>query len=91
MMVAMPKRLSLIFIALLLLSVLTESAHFHDDGADHPECSICAATHQQADTGFTAPVYEIISHSAKTPYPLPVLPAITKAFFSPCNNRAPPA
>ena len=87
----MHKRLSLIFITLLLLSTLVEAFHYHDDGADHPECSICAATHHQADTAYTAPVYEFLRHFVETPYPRPVLPVITKTFFTPCNNRAPPA
>ncbi len=35
------KRLTQLSIAILLLSVLTVSFHYHGDLADHPECSIC--------------------------------------------------
>jgi hypothetical protein len=87
----MYKRASLIFLILLLLTTLVESLHYHDDGADHPECSICVATHQQADTGYTAPVYEILNQSAETLYPRPVLPVVANTLFSSFNNRAPPA
>ncbi len=87
----MSKRLSLLFITLLLLSSLVEAFHYHDDGADHPECSICVATHQQADSGYTSPTCAIQRQLAETTYPEPVLAAVTKTFFTPANNRAPPA
>jgi len=86
----MHKRLSLLLIILLLLSTMVEAFHYHDDGDDHADCPICVATHHQAGTGFTAPVYEIPSHSVETPCPRPVLPIVAKSFFSPYANRAPP-
>jgi hypothetical protein len=87
----MHKRLSLFLVILLLLSTLVEAFHYHDDGDDHPECSICAATHQQSDTGFTPPVCEIQRHVTETVYVQPVLAVASKTIFTPANNRAPPA
>ena len=88
----MRNRLPLLLICLLLLSTLATAFHHHDDGADHPECSICVAAHQQADTGYTAPVYQIPRLSeVPPPPPCPVLPYVAKPFLSPLNDRAPPA
>jgi hypothetical protein len=88
----MRNRLPLILICLLLLSTLATAFHHHDDGDDHPECSICVASHQQADTGYTAPVYQIPRLSVlPPPPPRPVLQYVAKPFLSPLNDRAPPA
>lgn len=85
------KRLSLFFTILLLLTTLVVTFHHHDDGADHPECSICFATHQQADAGHIAPAYIIISPLGETFYPWPVPAIVAETIISPFNNRAPPA
>lgn len=85
------KRLSLFFIFLLLLSTLVESFHYHDDGEDHPECSICVATHQQSDEGYTAPACLLPCSVAETVHVRPVTAVVGKCCFSPANNRAPPA
>ena len=92
MIVIMRNRLPLLVICLLLLSTLVTAFHHHDDGADHPDCSICVATHQQADTGHTAPVYQTPRLSAETASPVcPVLPLVSKPVCSSVNDRAPPA
>ncbi len=85
------KRLSLFFVSLLLLFTLVEAFHHHDDGADHPDCSICVATHQQAETGYTPPALEIHRNFTETAYLRPVSAVIPHTFFTPANNRAPPA
>ena len=87
----MLKRLSLFFAILLLLSTLVEASHYHDDGEDHPQCSICAAIHQQAATGFTAHVHEVLREYVDAPYLRPVPAVVAKTFFTPFNSRAPPA
>ena len=86
----MVKRLSLILTILLMLSIMVEAFHCHDDGAEHPECAICLASIQQADTGHTAPVNEIGIKSAEILYPRPVLAIVTTFYISPLKNRAPP-
>lgn len=87
----MLKRLSLFFTILLLLSALVEAYHYHDDGEDHPQCSICAAIHQQAATGFAVQFHEVLREYVDAPYPRPVLAIVAKTFFTPFNSRAPPA
>jgi hypothetical protein len=87
----MSRRLAAFFFCLFLLSTLVESFHFHDDGADHSDCSICVANHQQADTGYTAPAGEIHIELNETAYARPVLAVVAKTFSTPANNRAPPA
>lgn len=87
----MLKRLSLLFAILLLLATLVEAFHYHDDGADHPQCSICTAIHQHAESGFATPVSEIVRTYVESPYPRPVLAIVTNTFFTPFNSRAPPA
>lgn len=88
----MVRRLSLFFTIVLLLSHLVEAFHYHDDGADHPDCSICATINQQADSAYNLPVYQILPQAVKTPYPQqPVLPTVAKSIYSPFNNRAPPS
>ena len=76
---------------LLLLSVLAEAFHHHDNGADHSDCPICVATHHQSDTGNIAPVLEIQRLVIATAYVRPVVTVVTKTFNSPANDRAPPA
>jgi hypothetical protein len=88
---AMRKRLATFFICFLLLSTLVTAFHHHDDGADHPDCSICVANHQQSDSGHTSPSAEILRQLAETDYARPVLAVATQTFFTPANNRAPPA
>jgi len=86
------KRLSILFIAVLFLSVLTQAFHFHSDGADHPECPVCVASHQQSDSG-RIPVHscEIQRAFTETVYAQPVSTLAGKTFFTPANSRAPPA
>jgi len=88
---AMFKRLSSFFICLLIFSSLAVAFHHHDDGADHPDCSICVAVHHQADTGYVAPVIDIQRLVAQTIHVQPALAVVAKLFHSPANGRAPPA
>jgi hypothetical protein len=87
----MCRRLSFLFIILLLLATLAEAFHFHEDGADHPDCSVCAATHHQSDSAYTSPAGEIQRHIAETVYVQPAPTIVVRTFFSLANNRAPPA
>jgi hypothetical protein len=86
----MLKRLSLLLTILLLLASLVEAFHYHDDGADHPQCSICAAHHQKAEFGLTGVLYHVVRDFVETPYLRPVPSLVTKVFFAPFNSRAPP-
>lgn len=86
----MLKRLSLLITLLFLLASLVEAFHYHDDGADHPQCSICVALHQSAESALTGVVYHVVRNFVETPYPRPVPLHIAKTFFTPVNSRAPP-
>lgn len=88
----MRKYLSLVFVFILVFSTLAITFHHHNDGADHPDCSICAAIHnQQSDSTSPAIPYEIHRSCTETVYSHPVLTIVTKTFLTPANNRAPPA
>ena len=87
----MTKRLSLLFISLLLISTLVAAFHHHDDdGAAHHDCPICVVYHQPSDVGCTAPSGEIHRQLTETACPQHVLAAVTETFFNPANSRAPP-
>jgi hypothetical protein len=87
----MLKRFATFFLCLLLLSTLVEAFHFHDDGADHPDCSICVANHQRSDSGHVSPPAVIQIQLVETAYARPVPTGAAQTFFTPANNRAPPA
>ena len=87
----MLKRLSLLFVVLFLFSSLAEAFHHHSDGADHLDCPICFATHHQSDTGFALPCHDIQRDITETPYLRHATDYIAETFFTPANNRAPPA
>jgi hypothetical protein len=87
----MCKRLATFFICFLLLSSLVEAFHFHNDGAEHSDCSICVANHQQSDSGHISPSTEIQLQLQETVYARPVPAVAAQTFFTPANNRAPPA
>ena len=88
----MLKRFSFIFVLLLLLSFLGEAFHHHDDGDDHPDCSICmAVVHHKADTGSSFAPSEIQRELTETIYQSPVLAGLPKTFFIPALGRSPPA
>jgi hypothetical protein len=86
----MLRRLSFYFVCLLLLSTLVTAFHHHDDGADHADCPVCVAHHQQSDTGRTLPVISTEQNMTETAYLRPSHAVITQTVFSPANNRAPP-
>ena len=87
----MRKGLSFIFVCLMLLSFLGEAFHHHDDGANHPECSICVATHQKSDTDLTFSPLEIYRELTEPITIRPFLPVASKTLYSPSLGRAPPA
>jgi hypothetical protein len=87
----MRKGLSFIIVCLMLLSFLGEAFHHHDDGGEHPECSICVATHHKSDTGLTFATSEMQRELTETPYPHPFLAVVAINFFTPELGRAPPA
>jgi hypothetical protein len=86
----MLKRLSFIFACFLLLSFLGAAFHHHDDGAEHPDCSICAAIHHKADKGITFAPSEIQRELTETINVPPVLVCVSKIFFIPTLGRSPP-
>jgi len=87
----MHKRISLFLTILLVLSTLAGSFHYHADGADHPDCSVCLAYHQQADSNYVVPLPDIQRAFTGTLLPQPVPAIIAKSCFTPANGRAPPA
>lgn len=89
--VIMLKRLSFIFVCLLLLSFLGAAFHHHDDGDEHPDCSICMANQHKADTGFTFAPSEILRGLTETIYLSPALTGLPKTLFIPALGRSPPA
>jgi hypothetical protein len=89
--VIMRKGLSFIFVCLMLLSFLGEAFHHHDDGANHTDCSICVATHQKSDTGFSLAPMELPGELSGTVCNPPIIICLSKALFSPSLGRAPPA
>jgi hypothetical protein len=87
----MLRRLSAIFVFLLLFSLLAGAFHHHDDGEDHPDCSICMAVlHHKADTGFTFVPLEIRRELTQTEYDPPIITFVCKSFYTPSLGRAPP-
>jgi hypothetical protein len=87
----MIKRLSLLIVILLLCTAVVESFHYHDDGANHSDCSICVASHLNSDTVLSSPVVPVLRSITRTVYLLPTVTVVTKVCFSPANSRAPPA
>ena len=87
----MHKRISLFLTILLLLSTLAGSFHYHADGADHPDCSICLAQHQQADSSYIFSSPEILREFTETLFARTAPVVIAKFCYTPANNRAPPA
>jgi len=87
----MLRRLSFICICLIFVSIVVTSFHHHDDGDDHPECSICVAIHQQSDSPYSFVRHEIVRPILETVFVCSV-PALfpTTLVISP-NDRAPPA
>jgi hypothetical protein len=86
----MLKRLSFIFVCLLLLSILGAAFHHHDDCAEHNDCSICMAIHHQADNWFTFAPSVIQRGFTETIYVSPVLAGLPNIFFIPALGRSPP-
>ena len=86
----MLKRLALLLTILFLLASLVEAFHFHDDGADHPQCSICVALHHSAVPWRADTVHRVVRDFVETPYPRPVQAMASKPFFYSFNSRAPP-
>lgn len=86
----MQKRLTSLLICLLLLATLVAAFHHHDDGADHPDCPICLAGHQQSEAGCAAPGCGMQGQPGEIACAWPVLAASAKTFLTPSNNRAPP-
>jgi hypothetical protein len=89
--VAMRKGLSFIIICLMLLSFLGEAFHHHNDGADHPECSICVAAHQKSDAAFATAPFSAPKDLSETAYNPSIINILSKTLFSPSLGRAPPA
>jgi len=87
----MIKRLSILIVILLLCTAVVESFHYHDDGANHSDCSICVASHLNSDTVLTSPVVAALQDVTLTVYLHPTVTVVTNTFFAPANSRAPPA
>ncbi len=87
----MLRRLSFLFAFILLLSFLGEAFHRHDDGADHPDCSVCmAAVHHNADGGLSFVPLEIPGELTGTLHCPPIITIICESLFTPSRSRAPP-
>jgi hypothetical protein len=86
----MIKRLSLLILILLFCTAVVESFHYHTDGADHSDCSICIASHFVSDTVLCSPTITGLRDITRTIYLLPTVTVVTKLSFSPANSRAPP-
>ena len=87
----MVKRLSIYLVSIFLLASLVEVFHHHKDGAEHPECPICVAVHHQSNAGYTPPSTGEIQTVVSEPiYVKPVLALVSKIYFAPAQNRAPP-
>jgi hypothetical protein len=86
----MHKRISLFLTILLLLSTMAVSFHYHADGADHSDCSICLAHHQQADSNYIFSSPEILREFTETLFERTSPAVIAKSCFTPANSRAPP-
>lgn len=85
----MLKRLALVFIAILLLSVVAVALHDHVDGDSHDSCPICAASHLP----FAAPPNtppEVHATTVKLSSSLEDSVVIPKAVSASIDNRAPP-
>lgn len=85
------KKISCLVLVLLLLAVVTQAWHSHADGADHPDCSVCAASSLRADTGAFLPANLPAGELIRTIYLIPCVAVAIPACLSPANNRAPPA
>ena len=87
----MYKRLSLIFVCLLLLSTLVTALHHHDDAGDHHDCPVCVVgLHQPASTAGPF-VFTIIQTFHLNTYLTPAITAPATSLYATANNRAPPA
>ena len=82
---------SLILALLLFSATLVESLHHHDDGVDHPDCSVCvAALHHGADSALPSPLLLPLPEVSPTVFPEVILhAAAVRACYAP-GNRAPP-
>jgi hypothetical protein len=88
----MVKRLSIFLVCIFLLATLVEAFHHHNNGAAHPECPICIAAHHQSNAGYTSPpTCEIRFVVSEPVYVRSVLALVSKIYFAPAQNRAPPA
>jgi hypothetical protein len=88
----MVKRLSIFLVCIFFFATLVEAFHHHNDGAAHPECPICIAAHHKSNAGYTSPsTCEIQTVVSEPVYVKPVLALVSKIYFAPAQNRAPPA
>jgi len=86
----MRKQLSIFILFLLLFSLTVTALHHHDDAADHQDCPICVASHNQSNDcpqPFRLDFNPSVSPAGYHPPPSAVTLA---APFTPANNRAPP-
>jgi hypothetical protein len=51
-------RLASIFLLLFVLATIAMAFHHHEDGADHPDCPVCAAAHHHSAAGITVFSFE---------------------------------
>ena len=85
----MLKRLALVFIAILLLSVVAVALHDHVDGDSHDNCPICVASHLP----FAAPPnnsLEVHATTVKLSFSLEGSVVFPKAVSASIGTRAPP-
>jgi len=83
------KRIALVCIAVLLVSIFAVALHSHADGESHDDCSICMALHLSfsiPDTNLQLYVITV-NHS----FPSGIAPTYTEILSDCIASRAPPA
>lgn len=87
----MLRRLSAIFVFLLLFSLLAGAFHHHHDGKEHHDCPICmAVVHHKADTGDTFALPEVQIELTGTVHYYSIISVVYRCFYTPSLGRAPP-
>lgn len=87
----MRKQLSIFILFLLLFSLTVTALHHHDDAADHQDCPICVAGHNQPNSCPHQFKLEFAPSVSPAGYHTPPSAVALAAPFTPANNRAPPA
>jgi hypothetical protein len=85
------KRVALLCIAILLLSVVAIALHDHADGESHDNCPICVASNHQSATGPSASAFDGIPCFTETTVVTPTQAFTDNPYFFSYSTRGPPA